>query len=264
VDTKLFARVLWRFRWLVAAGAVLAVALAALAFVRVDFEDGGPTFTYRDAEQWESLATVFVTSRGFPWGSITPTEIDSSGKGSTAVDPGYLTTLAAIYRQLATGDGVRRLMLDQGPVDGAVQTFPVYADNGNGQLPLITLSAIASSPAQAENLSARYLDAFLAYMRQQQDAGNIDPDKRVQFEVVRQPQPAELLQGRSKTLPILVFLAVMTCVVGLAFVLENTRPRIKPVSGDAQLPTREPQVPGREVQVAGREVAGREVTRRSA
>jgi hypothetical protein len=259
MDLKLFARVLWRFRWLVAGGAVLAVVLALFAFVRVGFQDGSPTFTYRDDEQWESLSTVFVTSRGFPWGSITPTEVDSSGQGTTAVDPSYLTTLAAIYMQLATGDGVRRLMLQRGPVRGEVQTFPVYADNGNGQLPLITLSAISTTPKEAENLSRQYLEAFLSYMRNQQNLGRIDPEKRVQFEVVRQPQPAERLQGRSKTLPILVFLAVMTGVIGLAFMLENTRPRIKPVLGDTPLPAREPQAPGREVQVAGREV-----TRRSA
>ena len=39
------------------------------------------------------------------------------------------------------------------------------------------------------------------------------------------PQPPKIFQGRSKTMPIVVFLAVMMAAIGLAFLLENVRPR---------------------------------------
>ena len=39
-----------------------------------------------------------------------------------------------------------------------------------------------------------------------------------------------LLEGRSKTVPIVVFLTVMLAVIGLAFILENLRPRVRPVA----------------------------------
>jgi hypothetical protein len=48
----------------------------------------------------------------------------------------------------------------------------------------------------------------------------------VYLEVVKQPTRPELFSGRSFTRPIVVFLAVMFAVIALAFVLENTRPRI--------------------------------------
>jgi hypothetical protein len=269
VDLQLFLRVLWRFRLLIAAGFVLAIVLATLAFVRVDTAEGSFRLTYREQEKWESLSTVFVTTKGFPWGSVNYGSEDASGGGGSvpAADPGRLTTLAAIYMQLASGDGVRALMLKDGPIRGVVQTFPVFAANSDTQLPLVTLSAIAASPEEARRLGVRYLQAFLSYLESQQIAGDIDPEDRVRFQVVREPQPAVLLEGRSTTLPILVFLAVMTAVVGLAFVLENLRPRSRPVEPPTAVDPRAPYEPRVTVEprvaTEGR-ASGRDVARRSA
>jgi hypothetical protein len=44
------------------------------------------------------------------------------------------------------------------------------------------------------------------------------------------PQDAVLVVGRKKTLPITVFLAVLIATLGLAFILENLRPRLRSVS----------------------------------
>ena len=54
---------------------------------------------------------------------------------------------------------------------------------------------------------------------------------------VRHPSLATtvMLEGRSKTIPIVVFLTVMLAFVGLAFILENLRPREKPVSVTAEV-----------------------------
>ncbi len=233
MDLQLLGRVIWRFKGLVVAGTVLACALAVFSYVRVSFDDG-LSITYRESESWESLSTVFVTSRGFPWGSIESVppegegEAETSRQTSPAVDSGRLTTLAAIYMQLASGDGVRALMLRDGPIEGSVSTFPVFAGNNGPQLPLITLAAVGATPQEAHVLGGRYLNAFLRYLRQQQIAGNIEKDDRVRLQVVRQQQPPSLLEGRSKTVPVLVFIAVMTGVIGLAFVLENARPGRRP------------------------------------
>ncbi len=42
------------------------------------------------------------------------------------------------------------------------------------------------------------------------------------------PRGAEIFRPRSKTMPIVIFLAVMFATVGLAFLLENLRPRARP------------------------------------
>ena len=39
------------------------------------------------------------------------------------------------------------------------------------------------------------------------------------------PSPATVVQPRSKTMPIVIFLAVMFAFVGLAFLLENSKTR---------------------------------------
>lgn len=271
MDLQLFGRVLWRFKVLVVLGLVLAAGLAFLSYVRVELQDGKPVFTYRESESWESLASVFVTSRGFPWGSIDGGGVEpGTGTGSPditspAVDPSRLTTLAAIYMQLAAGDGVRRLMLENGPVDGIVQTFPVFAANSDAQLPLITLSAVSATPGQAQALNTRYLDAFLTYMRQQQVSGGIDPDTRVRLQVVREPQRAQLLEGRGLTMPILVFLAVVSAVTALAFVLENLRPLPRPLPANTILPAEPRPVPNEPLPApAEATLAQREAARRTA
>ena len=48
------------------------------------------------------------------------------------------------------------------------------------------------------------------------------------LEQVLRPRNAEIFQPRSKTMPIVIFLAVMFATVGLAFLLENLRPRARP------------------------------------
>ena len=73
MDLKLYLRVLWRFRILMAAGALLAATLAFLSFVRVD-PGGSPLLSYRDDEQWVTYSMLFVTQQGFPWGRLTAGE----------------------------------------------------------------------------------------------------------------------------------------------------------------------------------------------
>jgi hypothetical protein len=249
MDLQLILRVVWRFRVLVGCGVVLAVALATLSFVKVSLVGGKPAMEYRQAEQWESLSTLFVTSRGFPWGESGAQKIESppASTGDEAADPGAqqtapqvtetgpdpakLVSLAALYVRLATSDPVLEQMKRDGPISGLLQAFPVASgENGEGQeLPMVTLSAIAGTPEEAQKLAARHAQAFVRYLRREQAAAHIPADERVVLEVVRQPQPPTLLEARKKTRPVVVFVAVMIAVLGLAFMLENLRPRVRVV-----------------------------------
>lgn len=231
MDLALFARVVWRFRVLVAVGLSLALLLSFLSLVRVDV-GAGFKLTYREHEQWESLATLFVSSPGFRWGSVS---------GGTATDPevaqaeqGRVLALTNLYMQAATTDEVLVLMAREGPIVGAVQTFPVTAgSDGSGDLlPMITFSAIAPTPAQAQQLARRHIRAFLDFLRR--DQSGIPADERVSVEVVRRPQAPVLLQPRKKTRPIIVFLTVAIATFGLAFILENLRPRVRVVSEETK------------------------------
>jgi hypothetical protein len=219
MDTGLHFRVLWRFRALVGAGAVLALLLAFVSYVRVN-PLGSPVFKYRKAQQYVSYSTLFVTQPGFPWGQL---------NAPSSADPGRFTSLAIVYSQLATTDPVRRLLLASGPVNGTVQVAPVLDQTNQQPLPLISIAAFGNSPSAAISLAKRQTSALLTYIRRQQEQSATASDNRVDVSVVRTAQYAALFKGRSMKLPFVVFLAVMVAVCALAFVLENMRPRIRSV-----------------------------------
>lgn len=255
MDLPLYFRVLWRFRVVVAVGLLLALTLAFFAYVKVTVDGGRPSFAYRQGEQWESLATVSVGSRTFDPGSVLSPEtrgfLDApegeAQAGTRQVDPSAFTTLprlnevTVLLMRLATSDAVTKIMTRGGrePVDGLLQTFPVTA--GESLVPYITFSAIAATPERALSLASRHLDAFTRFVAERQEAANIPADERVVISVINEPQPATLVDGRKKTQPIIVFLTVMIVVLGLCFVLENLRPRMRPISSsDEGAPTWEP------------------------
>jgi hypothetical protein len=241
MDLQLILRVLWRFKLVIVGGFLVAVLLAVFSYVKVG-TDG--KVTHRQTESWESLSTLFVTSRGFPWGSRgNKPDVAVAPKDAKAdpneLDPVNLIGIAALYVRLATSDPVVKLMERDGPVNGKLTAYPVNSDDaGNGDpLPMVTLAAISDTPEAAQKLAGRHADAFLRFVEREQDRAGIPPAEQVVVQVARQPQPATLLVGRKKTRPMVVFVAVMIAVIGLAFALENLRPRVRVLpSQDAAAP----------------------------
>lgn len=244
MDLQLLFRVLWRFRVIVGIGLALAFTLAFMSYVKVN-PSGDPKLSYRENEQWESLSTLFVTSRGFPWGSIgnpamaqeAPVEGEEAEDAirPNSLDPVHLTGLAALYVRLATSDPVLKEMRKPPAKEGTLQAFPVQStDTGRGEpLPMVTLSAIGVSAQQSRALAREHARAFIDYLEREQRRAKIPLDERVVVEVVREPGEATLLQARKKTRPMVVFVAVMIAVMGLAFALENLRPAAPPRSDHA-------------------------------
>jgi hypothetical protein len=240
MDLQLILRVLWRFKLLVSVGVVLAIVLAALSYIKLP-TDG--KITYRQAESWESLSTIFVTSSGFPWGSTgnapeVPLPPDQQKTDPNVLDPVHLTGLAALYVRLATSDKVIKLIERDGPLNGTLAAYPVASDdNGNGEpLPMVTFAANAETPQAAQNLAQRHVEAFVRFIEAEQRRAGIPRKERVVVDIARQPQPATLLVGRKKTRPMVVFVAVMIAVIGLAFALENIRPRVRVLPGSDAAP----------------------------
>lgn len=231
---------LWRFRKIVAVGLALAFLLSFFTLVRI----GSAGISYRKAERWVSYETLFVTQRGFPWGrSVVPTAPSGTQeKPSQAyADPTRLSSLAILYSQLAVGDAVRQLMLKDGPIHGSIEAAPVLASqSSNGDaLPLVSIAAFDSSPGAAITLATRAGDALRRYIVTQQETNDIAPADRVLLTVVKEPTTAKLFQGRSKTLPIVVFVAMLAATLALAFVLENLRPRARTAAAETQLAAEE-------------------------
>lgn len=227
MDFQLYAQVLWRFKLLFVLGLMVASSLAILSFVHLS-ADG---LTYRQTELWSSSTRLLITQQGFPNGRLLAQDLSLDPEaaaerlGIPLADPNRLNNLTLLYAELATSDTVLRQMRRDGPIRGEFIATPVVVQDGRYSLPLIEFIAIAATPLEAMKLATRSATAFRTYMTQQQRINKVPERDRVVLELVMRPRAAEIYQPRSKTMPVLIFLAVMFATVGLAFLLENLRPR---------------------------------------
>jgi hypothetical protein len=240
LDFGLYARVLWRFKLVVIGGLLLATGAAVLSVIRIA-PDG---VSYRQDELWASTARLGVTQVGFPWGRLfaqpaTPTDPSTDSESGEAnaqiplANPDRFNSLAILYAELATSDRVRALMRRDGAVRGQIIATPLRDPDSGVLLPLIDLTAISNSPQAATGLASRGVDALQTYIEEEQRTNAVPASDRVVLQEVTRPTSAHVFQPRSKTLPAVIFLAVMFVTVALVFVLENFRPRFREAAEDA-------------------------------
>jgi hypothetical protein len=229
MDLGLYLRVLWRFRVLVAAGIVFSLGLAFFAQVRVDFDGGTPHFSYRTPLVWGSTSTVLVSERGFPWGASSLQDVEALQRGGQPrgpqyTDPNRFTQLALLYAGLAKSDAVRAIVDRKGGPKGASYSVsPVVRDGV--MLPILAINAWSTSPKDARDLARVATEAFRSYIAKEQEANAIPPERRVKLEVVRSANVPRVISGRSIVRPMFVLIITLAATFGLAFALENFRPR---------------------------------------
>jgi hypothetical protein len=148
MDLSLYGRVLWRFRWLVLSGILLAILLAVLSVAKVSSHG----LSYRKHEVWQSSTRILLTQNGFPWGRAV---VPASQPGATG-GPGWLSGLTELYAQFANSDQVQELMLRDGAAKNwALTAAPVIASGSSSALPVIALAGSADSPADAVKATSR-------------------------------------------------------------------------------------------------------------
>lgn len=227
MDLRLYSRVIWRFRYLVGGGLVLGLLLAFLSFVKV----GSGGLEYRDGEQWVSYTTLFVTQPGFPAGRAVIPGVDNEPsdprQATRFADPSRFSALALLYAQLINSDSVSAIMRRDGPIDGTIEAAPITTPRGDEALPLVQIAATSTSGPAAEVLAARVSAAFATYLRERQERTGIRAKDRAEVVNIKRPVTANLLSGRSLTRPIVILLATLIVVLGLAFVLENLNPKVR-------------------------------------
>lgn len=245
MDLRLLADVLWRQRRLLVAGAVVALLVAVASMYSFSPSDG---FKHRQEETWVSHARLLVTQEGFPQGRANLGQ-DDLPQQPAAEQPRYLgpdraVHLALLYAKIANADEVRSLMFNQGKIPGAKQVT-VRAEQ---DLPTLDVEALGTTRAGAVALAQRQVRALLNYLASEQSSSGVPARDRVRLAVVRWPGTRSLLEEdattwllapRSKMLPVLVFMAVLSLFAGLAFVLENGR---RTRFGRAPVPVAEPDV----------------------
>jgi hypothetical protein len=154
------------------------------------------------------------------------------------VSQGGLASLSAFYAALANSDKVQQRLRDSGPVRGLMFAQPVVdrVTQNRGPLPFVSIIGTAKRGADAVSIASRGGNALIGYVVSRQNIANIPKRQRIQITVLTQAQPAKLLAGRKKTLPIVIFVTIMIATIGLAFILENLRPRVQLVDA-GQMPS---------------------------
>ena len=241
MDLRLIARVAWRFRWVLTTGLVLSVVMGFLAAYRVS-ADG---ITRRGVEQWSSSATLLVTQPGFPETRATFPVIvpppSTPGQSQTYIpafgDPGRLLGLAGVYAKLAISNEVRRAVLGDRIADPNVAIEAEQLTNRKSESqPFFQLTGIDTTPKGAVAVRDRTIEALQRLLTTRQQSSGTPEKSRVVLEDVVSPElgetgAAQLLSGRSKTLPIALVLLGIVVTFGLAFLLENLQPRIAAALG---------------------------------
>jgi hypothetical protein len=197
-----------------------------LAVARVDVKSG--KITYRTPEIWTASAKLLITQKGLPWGRLSlPTTSPESTtpttqSGQVFADPTRLASLAPFYAQLANSAAMQSAL-----PPGAVKASPVV-DNSTpyaSVLPILQFTAISTNPTAAEFLAHKAANLFRGYVTSQQSDASIPDVQRVRLQPLNDTLPPQLLQPRKKSLAIVAFVTIMIATLGLAFVLENIRPR---------------------------------------
>lgn len=229
MDLRLYGQVLWRHKLVVVAGLVLASFFAFLSYVSVSRVDGDIQLTYRSKEVWQNTASLLLTQRGFPEGRSIFPPVKQPLPGElpqppSYADPGRFAGLADLYAAIATSDEVQALIRQDGPLTGTIGARTVPSTSG-GSTPILNLFATGPTPEAATRLVRRATAGFLRYIETAQGRAAIPPRQRVDLAVLKASENPVVIAPRKKTLPVVVFVAILVLSVALAFALENARQR---------------------------------------
>ena len=213
MDLNLFLQVARRFKYLVVIGVLAAAALALLSYTKVS----GNGITYRQPKLWASHEQPLVTQAGCPICQANPRD------SSTFTN---LTANAVVYANIASNEVVTRLAESNGgKLPGVISAAAVVSPE-SGTLPIIDIAGTATSPPGAKVTAQRGVKALRSYILNQQLASQVEPSNRIILEGLGPPDKPTVVRSPSITRPVFIFLAVLIAFLGVAFVLENLRPRI--------------------------------------
>jgi len=218
-----------------ALGIVLACTLSFLSIARVSLFHGSPKLSYRQSETFQATALVFLTQKGFPYGyTVLPINPTRQSDGSITfvpkiADVGRFSQLAGYYAPFVRSDAFHALLRRRTHASGIVNAQPVLDPVHGTSEPFVQVYGVATDPRDAIALANAASTTLSDYVLQQQVANGIPPSQRVEIETISRANQGVLAAGRKKTTPVIIFLTVLLTAVGLSFILENLRPRVRSV-----------------------------------
>jgi hypothetical protein len=229
-----YVRALSRSWWLLAIGFAIAAIVAVLSVYRVDLSVP-PGVEKRAQITYTAAAQLLVTSEEAPYvrTRVTQTVEGEDGNEQTYTSSPDITTLisaANLYPVLISSDQVEQLRDEMvGPMPGAITTRAIYEVSSPSrfelsQVPVVEVYGHADSPAAAVEITHATVEAFLAYIDEQQDAASLKPPERILLEEIQRPAGAIASGGTSISLPLMLFLVIAAAFLALAIVLDRLFP----------------------------------------
>jgi capsular polysaccharide biosynthesis protein len=198
----------------------VALALSLLSYVRVS-ADG---LSYRKPEIWSNEATLVLSDASHP---------ELRSKLLPTADPNRFTSLVDQYAEFATSDAVigalkRQGLLPRTPSDNqlaSISATAVPSPINGATTPLLKITGMATSPAEATRLTIGATDTFMAVEKARQIRQGIPEGQRVELRIVNRATAPKLTAPRSKTTFIIILLAGFTVTVAAAFIRDNLQRR---------------------------------------
>ncbi len=223
-----YLHILWRSKWLLLVGIVLA-AVAGF-FAGFSIQDG--QIVQRAQQTYTSSSTVLVSSNTQPlYQAVIPGQALVEGQTqATDVD---LTSKAILYAYLVSGQDMRTQVEQAiGPFSdtealralrrttqpGGDEAFP-----GRYSLPIIDVVGVSTDPDRASQISQTATSDFMSQVVADQDAAQIAPADRVILSVLDVTKPTAI-EGSNPMIPVVVtFLGIFLLFVAAAFIIAGSR-----------------------------------------
>jgi hypothetical protein len=237
-----------RFWFVIVLGALLGALLGVVSAYRVDFATIPPKLTAREQPTYTAGTQLEVSSALEPYyrsavdvpvivpGQATNPDEEEAAPDEplTVSDEPDVTTLvvaANYYPYVIEGDAVKALRERLfGKLEGEVQATAIGATitpsrQEPGRLPFIQLVATSDTPQHAIALANQTAEAFIRYVKVQQDRRKIRPAQRLIIKQIKRPERTFAVGGTSLSLPVLIFVALTMVAVAIAFLLNRIFPR---------------------------------------
>jgi hypothetical protein len=229
MELPTYLRVIWAYKWLLLVGIVAAVAAGIFAGYTV----GPAGLASRAVQSYTATTTLVVTSAKDP---LYQAEVPAQKLrvGYTAPQTIDLSNSAVIYAYIISGSKLRETVAQQiGPLNPetesvtAVRRTTQPAGNerfpGNLRLPVIDVIATAVTTDRAKAIGAATTQAFLTYVKNEQDARHLSKDQRVRLEVtnVGDAVPVEVANPNAPV--VFTAFGVLVAVLSLIFAIHGFR-----------------------------------------
>jgi hypothetical protein len=207
----------------VSVGLTVALALAVLSVFRVS-SDG---VAYRKPETWSNTALLALSEASF---------LEGRSELPEDAQPDRFAGLVDSYAARVTSDEVIAALKRQGLLKsdtGAKEELPFAASPvpsaaTGAPTPLLKITASGPTAYEATRLTTGVTDTFIRVVQARQIRAGTPPSERIKLDILTRAGVPQLTGPRSRTTPIIVFLACMTAVFAAAFIRDNTQRKEPP------------------------------------